>query len=144
MREGEAVSRKRNRAERSKRARKRIAVTQAKRDYADVMRERYYRVRVKRDCRCSSCGRKLRARPANGRPRDEMVFRKLGPVTLCVPCADADPLVDYRTSASWDDSRWKRRGAKPRPTRDDGHYRWRCRRCGYLAEAAPKRCPGCG
>jgi hypothetical protein len=88
-----AVGRKRNRSERSKRARKRIGVAKTKRDYADVMRERYYRIWVKRDCRCSGCGRRLRARPANGRPRDRMVFRKEGPVTLCVPCAEGDPLV---------------------------------------------------
>ena len=24
------------------------------------------------------------------------------PVTLCVPCADKDPLIRYRTSAAWD------------------------------------------
>ena len=44
---------------RSRTRRKRIAVNRAKREYADVMAKRYYLTLVKRDCRCSACGRKV-------------------------------------------------------------------------------------
>jgi hypothetical protein len=91
-----------------KRRRKRIAVRKAKREHAEVMRHRYYL--VKRDCACVACGRKLRGK------RDEMVYSKAGahgasssssPVTLCVPCADKDPLITYGTSLRWE--QWRRK-----------------------------------
>jgi hypothetical protein len=74
------------------RARVRIAVARARKQYASTMVKRYYLTFVKRDCRCKACGRKLRT------GADQMVYRKQGDVTLCVPCADADPLVTYRLS----------------------------------------------
>jgi hypothetical protein len=93
-----------------KRRRKRIAVRKAKREHAEVMRHRYYLTVVKRDCACVACGRKLRGK------RDEMVYSKAGahgasssssPVTLCVPCADKDPLITYGTSLRWE--QWRRK-----------------------------------
>ena len=41
-----------------------------------------------------------------------MVFRKEGPVTLCVPCADRDPLVDYRLSQRWEKERARGRQSR--------------------------------
>jgi hypothetical protein len=41
-----------------------------------------------------------------------MVYRHQGPVTLCVPHADEDPLVDYRTSVKWEQRR--KRGRRKR------------------------------
>jgi hypothetical protein len=79
----------------------RIAVARAKREHQDVMATRYYRTLVKRPARCSACGKHLRV-------GDEMVYRYDGPVTLCVPHADEDPLVEYRTSTRWEKGR--RRG----------------------------------
>jgi hypothetical protein len=101
--------------DRRKRRMKKAGIAKVKREHTDTMATRYYRTLVKRDCRCSACGRKLRSRPASGRPRDEVVYRRLGPVTLCVPCADKDPLVDYRTSESWE-RREQRRRARRRAT----------------------------
>jgi hypothetical protein len=110
---------------RSRDRRKRIAVKKAKREHAEVMAQRYYLTLVKRDCRCSACGRKLRARRKGG--SDEMVYSRGGgagsygvgaaearvsarsAVTLCVPCADADPNVSYRPSEAWERARWQGR-----------------------------------
>jgi hypothetical protein len=94
-------------ASRSRRTRRRkgTAAAKAKRAHGDVMRERYYLTEVKRPCRCSACGRRLREGA-------EFVFRKLGPVTLCVPCADRDPLVEYRTSRRWEEKRMREREAR--------------------------------
>jgi hypothetical protein len=58
----------------------------------------YYLTTVRYDCRCQACGAKLRKRA-------DMVYRQLGPVTLCVPCADRDSLVDYRPSLRWERAR---------------------------------------
>jgi hypothetical protein len=100
---------------REQRRRKRIAYRQVRREYADLIRARYYRTDVKRDCRCVACGRRLRGR------RDEMVYSKAGAhgvssssssVTLCVPCADDDPLIDYRTSFRWEQRRHTRGGIR--------------------------------
>jgi hypothetical protein len=63
---------------------------------------RYYLTKVRHPCRCSACGAKLRA-------GDDMVYRRDGPVTLCLPCADGDPLVDYRTALRWERSRARSR-----------------------------------
>ena len=83
---------------RESKRRKKAAVAQVKREHSGVMRTRYYRTKVKRACRCSACGCKL----AVGA---DMVYRHDGPVTLCVRCADADPLVDYRLSQRWEKER---------------------------------------
>lgn len=90
---------------RESKRRKKAAVAQVKRERSDVMRTRYYRTPVKRACRCSGCGRQLKE-------RQEMVFRKDGPVTLCVPCADRDPLVDYRLSQRWEKERARGRQSR--------------------------------
>jgi hypothetical protein len=82
--------------------RKKAAVAAVKREHSDAMRSRYYLTKVKRACRCSGCGCRLAE-------RIDMVFRKDGPVTLCVPCADKDPLVEYRTSVRWERARMARR-----------------------------------
>jgi hypothetical protein len=83
---------------------KKVAIARAKREHGDTMRRRYYLTKVKRACRCSACGGKLRV-------KDDMVFRKDGPVTLHVRCADADPLVEYRPSWRWE--RERPRGRQP-------------------------------
>ena len=94
----------------SRRTRRRIGVALAKREHAETMSGRYYLTLVKRDRRCSACGRTLRSGKA-GSTRDEMVYNRGGgngalsgrsPVMLCVPCADTDPLIDYRTSEAWE------------------------------------------
>jgi hypothetical protein len=69
------------------------------------MKVRYYLTRVKRECRCSACGTKLRI-------GGDIVFRKAGPVTLCVRCADRDPLVDYRPSLRWERAQRRRRSRR--------------------------------
>jgi hypothetical protein len=71
------------------------ATRKIKAEYSDVMRVRYYLLPAKHECRCAACGTRLR-RGA------ETVYRKLGPVVLCRPCADADPLVEYRMSMRWE------------------------------------------
>jgi hypothetical protein len=92
------------RSRESKRRRK-AAVAATKRVHRDVMRTRYYLTKVKRACRCSSCGDMLRV-------GKDLVYRHDGPVTLCLRCADRDPLVDYRTSVRWERAtRAKRRAA---------------------------------
>jgi hypothetical protein len=63
---------------------------------------RYYLTKVRYDCRCSSCGAKLRK-------RGDMVYRQLGPVSLCVGCADGDPRVDYLPSLRWEKARTNER-----------------------------------
>jgi hypothetical protein len=83
--------------------RKKTAIANTKRENVTVMRSRYYLTKVKRACRCSSCGAKLRL-------GEDMVFRKDGPVTLCVRCADSDPLVDYRPSLRWEREQRRRQG----------------------------------
>ena len=79
--------------------RKKAAVHAAKKkDQRNVRSDpnpRYYLTKVRYDCRCSGCGRHLRKRA-------DMVYRQLGRVTLCLRCAEADPLVDYRTSLRWE------------------------------------------
>lgn len=81
---------------RERKRRAKIATAKAKRTHRDVMSTRYYLTLVKKPCRCSACGGKLG-------PGVEMVYRHAGPVTLCVPCADRDPLTkDYRTSLRWE------------------------------------------
>jgi hypothetical protein len=82
-----------------------IAVARAKREHGEVMSWRYYLTIVKKAARCCGCGKHLRV-------GDEMVYRRNGHVTLCVPCADGDPLVDYRTSTRWERRRGSRRQAK--------------------------------
>jgi hypothetical protein len=82
--------------------RKKAGIAASKREHSTAMRSRYYLTKVKRACRCSSCGKRLRERM-------DMVFRKDGPVMLCVDCADRDPLVDYRLSLRWEQDRRARR-----------------------------------
>ena len=82
-----------------------VAIASTKRQHSATMAGRYYLTKVKRACRCSSCGDRLRVKA-------DMVYRHDGPVTLCVRCADKDPLVDYRTSV-----RWEREQARRRQTR---------------------------
>ena len=86
---------------RERKRRTKIAGTRAKREHGDVMATRYYLTLVKRPARCSGCGKHLLV-------GDDMVYRHQGPVTLCVPCADDDPLVDYRKSARWEQQRTRR------------------------------------
>ena len=69
-----------------------------------MMRTRYYRTLVKRPARCSACAKHLKV-------GEEMVYRHNGNVTLCIPHADKDPLVDYRTSAKWEQWRARQRRA---------------------------------
>jgi hypothetical protein len=85
---------------RRSRRRRKLGVAAARREHGEVMRGRYYLTRVRRACRCAGCGGRL---VVGG----EMVFRKDGPVTLCVRCADRDPLVEYRTSVRWEQVRRK-------------------------------------
>jgi hypothetical protein len=80
---------------RERKRRKKAAQAGAQRAHSDKTRSRYYLTKIERDCRCSSCGWKLRV-------GGDMVYRKAGPVTLCHPCADRDPLVDYRPSLRWE------------------------------------------
>jgi hypothetical protein len=75
--------------------RKKAAIRATKGEHRATMEARYYLTKVKRDCCCSACGAKLRFGA-------DMVFRTAGPVTLCVGCADRDPLVDYRPSLRWE------------------------------------------
>jgi len=84
---------------------KKAAVAQMKREHGVAMATRYYLTKVKRACRCSSCGGKLAA-------RSDMVYRHDGPVTLCVRCADRDPLVDYRLAQRWENERARRRAGR--------------------------------
>ena|SRR5688572_25966011 len=88
---------------RQKKRRIRIAVAQAKREHRDVMTT-YYRTLVKHACRCAARGCRLRV-------GEEMVYRHDAHLTLCVPCADADPLIDYRTSSKWERHRKGRKAA---------------------------------
>jgi hypothetical protein len=88
---------------RQKKRQIRIAVAQAKREHRDVMATRYYHTLVRRPCRCAARGCRLRA-------GDEMVYRHDSRLTLCVPCADADPVArDYRTSSKWERTRERQR-----------------------------------
>jgi hypothetical protein len=80
---------------REKKRRMKAAVARTKRQYSDSTAARYFLTAVKHECRCSACGRRLR-------PGGDLVYRRLGPVTLCVPCADEDPLVEYRPSIRWE------------------------------------------
>jgi hypothetical protein len=91
---------------RESKRRKKAAIRAVKNEHGDVMAERYYLTRVKRECQCSSCGSKLRV-------NTDMVFRKSGPVTLCVRCADNDPLVDYRLSTRWEKAKARERSHGP-------------------------------
>ncbi len=77
------------------------ARAQVRREHGPAMRARYYRTMVQRDCRCSACGARLRA-------GSEMVYRKDGPVTLCLACATRDPLVEVRVSLRWEREQAKR------------------------------------
>jgi hypothetical protein len=56
---------------------------------------RYYLIHAGRECRCAARGCLIRK-------GQEMVYRKSGPVSLCLLCADKDPLVDWRPSAAWE------------------------------------------
>jgi hypothetical protein len=85
---------------REKKRRRKAAIASTKRQYSTGMDTRYYLTLVKHPCRCKSCGGKLG-------PGADMVYRHTGPVTLCVPCADRDPLVEYRPSLRWE----QRKGA---------------------------------
>jgi hypothetical protein len=62
------------------------------------MAGRYYLTPAKRDCRCVSCGAHLH----RGCP---LVYRFDARLTLCLPCADRDPLVQYRPSLRWEQQR---------------------------------------
>jgi hypothetical protein len=84
--------------------RKRASIRATKDEYRQRMESRYYLTKVKRECRCSACGMKLRF-------GTDLVYRKLGPVTLCLRCADRDPLVDYRPSLRWEKARAPERRA---------------------------------
>lgn len=111
---GNAVSYRSREAKRRKKA----AIRATKREHRTTTATRYYLTKVKRPCRCSSCGAKLRM-------GDDMVYRKDGPVTLCLRDADGDPLVDYRTSLRWEraqatDSRARERRKRNRPVEDAG------------------------
>lgn len=83
---------------RRSRRRKKAAIAATKREHSEVMRTRYYLTKAKRACRCSACGCRLRV-------GDDLVYRRDGPVTLCLRCANRDPLVDYRTSLRWEEAR---------------------------------------
>ena len=72
-----------------KKRRRKIGVAKAKHQHRDTMTTRYYRTLVKHACRCAARGCRLR-------PGDEMVYRHDARLTLCVPCADSDPLRSRR------------------------------------------------
>jgi predicted PP-loop superfamily ATPase len=88
---------------RERKRRTRIAVARAKREHRGVMATRYYLTIVKRPARCCACGKHLRV-------GGEMVYRRNGNVTLSLPHADADPLVEYRTLVKWEQRRKRERG----------------------------------
>jgi hypothetical protein len=128
------------RNERSRRTRRRIAVARAKREHADTMAGRYYRTLVKRDCRCSACGRRLRS-GKSGRRRDDMVYSRGRRRDAIEPLAGdalralrgrrpADQLPDLRGlgALASTSQRTLRGGLMPQP----------CRRCGW-----PSRNPYC-
>jgi hypothetical protein len=71
------------------------AVSRTKRQYGATTAARYYVTSVKHERRCAACGFRLR-------PGADMVYRHCGPVTLCVSCAEGDPLVEYRPSVRWE------------------------------------------
>jgi hypothetical protein len=110
---------------RERKRRVRAAVARSKRQNRSVIAARYFLTVVKRACRCAGCG----ARLVEG---GEMVYRHDGRVTLCVGCAERDPLVEFRPSV-----RWERRRAPAR--REE---RWVCARCGGPHPAG--LCPGGG
>jgi hypothetical protein len=58
---------------------------------------RYFLIDAKRDGRCAAHGCRIKR-------GDQIVFRKSGPLTLCVLCAQADQIVWplVRPSASWE------------------------------------------
>jgi hypothetical protein len=91
--------------------RKKAAIRAAKGEHRRSMDARYYRTKVKRPCQCSSCGCKLKMNA-------DLVYRRAGPVTLCVPCADRDPLVEYRTSLRWEKAREQKRRKHSKPIID--------------------------
>jgi hypothetical protein len=75
--------------------RKKAAIRAARGEHRERMDARYYLTKVKRPCSCSACGFKLKM-------GNDLVYRRAGPVTLCLRCADRDPLVDYRLSLRWE------------------------------------------
>jgi hypothetical protein len=88
---------------RERKRRAKAAIAKTKRESSSVISVRYYRTIVKHACRCSACGGRLRI-------GGEMVYRHNGPVTLCIGCADKDPLVNYRLSLRWERAQRARRG----------------------------------
>lgn len=61
-----------------------LMVQGAKRTHSDETAVRYYLIYARKDCRCAAGGCVI--------PRgQEMVYRRVEPVLLCVLCADKDP-----------------------------------------------------
>ena len=83
---------------RERKRRHKIAVAKTRREHAELIARRWFLTIAKRTSRCTGCGRLLR-------PEGEIVYRHEGRLTMCVPCADADPLVEYRPSVRWE--RWR-------------------------------------
>lgn len=88
---------------RQKRRMKKAAIRKARRHHASETPYRYFLTIVTTDARCTACGGHLRRNM-------EFVYRKHGPVCLCVSCADRDPLVTYRPSSRWENRRRQQRG----------------------------------
>jgi hypothetical protein len=87
-------SRERRRKARYKRQ---IAINAARTNRNEATAQRYFLIDAKRDGRCAARGCRIRR-------GQQIVFRKAGPVTLCVACAHADELVwpQVRPSVSWE------------------------------------------
>jgi hypothetical protein len=88
---------------RQKRRMKKAATRKARLHHASETPHRYFLTIVTTDARCVACGGHLKRNM-------EFVYRKQGPVCLCVSCADHDPLVTYRPSSRWESRRRQQRG----------------------------------
>jgi hypothetical protein len=105
------VSYKSRERKRQEKINDRVAVQSARSKHSKETSVKYYLRHVKHDCRCKACGGHLRRGL-------EMVYRHNGAVTLCVSCADRDPLVTYTPSVHWE--RRKARGARRRAEKVSG------------------------
>ena len=74
-----------------------IAASAARANRNEATAQRYFLIDAKRDGRCAARGCRFRR-------GQQIVFRKAGSLTLCLACAQADPLVwpQVRPSARWE------------------------------------------